>query len=169
MHMKKIFIPILTIAALGIASCGNKTTTETAVAEASVETTCGGANCSALEGEWSLTAIAVADSTTYTPDENEGTTVTFLCDSTVSFNTNCNTVGGQYLVNGDSITLGYLFSTKMACPDMRAEELLSAVLPQVKTYSICGDSVATLKTDNENTYISLSRNCKGGCTAEQEQ
>ncbi len=57
----------------------------------------------------------------------------------------------------------------MACPDMRAEELLSAVLPQVKTYSICGDSVATLKTDNENTYISLSRNCKGGCTAEQEQ
>ena len=122
-----------------------------------------------LEGEWSLTAIAVADSTTYTPSENEGTTVTFLCDSTVSFNTNCNTVGGQYLVNGDSITLGYLFSTKMACPDMRAEELLSAVLPQVKTYSICGDSVATLKTDNENTYISLSRNCKGGCTAEQEQ
>ena len=39
-----------------------------------------------------------------------------------------------------------------ACPDMRAEELLSAVLPQVKTYNICGDSVATLKTDNENTY-----------------
>lgn len=83
----------------------------------------------------------------------EGTeiTLTFNADGTLEGNASCNTYGGNYTLDGASITIDSLFSTEMGCPDppgiMEQEATYLDTLQAVTTWEI-GMNGLTLTTDD---------------------
>jgi len=71
-------------------------------------------------------------------------TATFADDGTLSGDAGCNTYSGTYEVDGDSMTIGPLASTMMACADeevTQQEAAYLAALSNVSTFSITGNSL----------------------------
>lgn len=113
-----------------------------------------------LVGQWNLKIVALTDSATISPadvDPETPQTVTFAADSTVSFATNCNMVGGTYVATGDSLTFGDMFATRMACPDMRVEDMLGKILPMIRTYKFENDSTLRLESELPAVYLLLTK------------
>lgn len=76
--------------------------------------------------------------------------------------TGCNKFFGKYEMNGDSIRLSDLGSTKMACPAMEQENKLMGILARVDSYSISdylltlyggGKAIATFRAGNEMDLV----------------
>ena len=150
--MKKLLFSVMAIAML--TACGGKADKE-ATAVDSVA-----ANTPALTGGWELKAIAVDDSLVINPADIESEdvqTMTFVNDSIISFQTNCNVINGQYTVNGDSIKFDQLLCTRMMCPDMRVEDNLNLLLPQVTGYTFVNDSTLRLTTATPGRYIEVGK------------
>lgn len=82
-------------------------------------------------------------------------TLQFGADNRVSGSGGCNSFGGPYLVDGDSIAFGMLASTLMACMDedlMQQEAAFFQALNAVSSYAIEGNTL-TLTTDDGATLI----------------
>lgn len=90
----------------------------------------------------------------------------FSADGGYFIATGCNTIAGEYTSRADSITLGAGMMTRMACPDMRMEQYISRILPDVKVAVFRNDSVLTLNTDSAS-YILLQRAAASDSTAVQ--
>ncbi len=88
----------------------------------------------ALEGRWEITDVVLND----------------------SVRTNCNSIGGSYTLNGDSLTIGDGFCTEMACDNMVVEDLIKQILPEVRSAVAGNDSTMRLTTAGES-YISLRK------------
>ncbi len=113
-----------------------------------------------LSGKWAIESIAVDDSTSVIPDSlglADEAYMTFSCDSTVSISTGCNTMGGMYIINGDSIRFDNMMKTRMACPNMDIEYALSNVLPSIATVETVSDSTVRLNASGAMPVISLRR------------
>lgn len=111
-------------------------------------------------GQWQIENIVLSDSENIRPaekDSEETQNFKFDNDGTVSITTNCNTVNGAYVLNGDSISFSKLRSTRMACPDMSVEESVQKLLPEVKTLDWTSDSIVRLNTDTPSRYIILKQ------------
>lgn len=146
--MKKLFYFAAACAAAIFASCSTQHTETDKV------------NPADLIGQWNLKVVALTDSATISPadiDPETNQTVTFGADSTVSFATNCNIVGGSYVAAGDSLTFGDMFATRMACPDMRVEDMLGKILPMIRTYNFENDSTLRLNSDLPAVYLLLTK------------
>ncbi len=53
----------------------------------------------------------------------------------------CNNFFGTYQLDGSLLTFGAIGSTKMACPELQAEDTLLKVLGKTDTYKISGNSL----------------------------
>jgi heat shock protein HslJ len=100
-----------------------------------------------LEGtDWTLTSMDEAMGVAFDP---AAVTVTALFDGMrVGGSSGCNSYGGEYSVDGDSITFGMMISTMMACPEEQmAVEMayLQALQSGPATFAIEGSSL-TLTT-----------------------
>ena len=75
--------------------------------------------------------------------------ITFRTDNSFSASTDCNNMGGEYTVIGNSITFGKMFSTKMFCPDSQENDF-AKMLGEVQSYffSPQGELVLGLKFDS---------------------
>lgn len=116
-----------------------------------------------IEGQWLLEHVVVNDTVEVRPAEDAPEAklyAYFYNDSTFNFQTGCNAIGGRYVQTADSIFIGDMLCTEMACEDMRVEELLKAVLPQVKTVDWNNDSIIRLNTP-ASAYIILKK-CNAG-------
>lgn len=105
--------------------------------------------CASINGQWLLEHVIVNDTLEVRPtdiDPESKLYVHFNNDSTFDFQTGCNAIGGRYAQTGSSITLSNMMWTEMACEDMRMEEMLREVLPQVKTVDWNNDSIIRLNT-----------------------
>lgn len=150
--MKKLIFSVMAFAML--TACSGKSDA-VATANDSVSTT-----SPSLIGDWVLTAVAVDDSLVINPadvESEEVQTITFVNDSLVSFKTNCNIINGTYTVSGDSLKFDQLLCTRMMCPDMRVEDNLNLVLPQVMTYTFVNDSTVRFNTDIPSRYIQAGK------------
>lgn len=76
--------------------------------------------------------------------------------------TGCNNFFGKYELNGDTVRLSDLGSTKMMCPAIEQENRFLAVLERVDAYSIAdylltlydgGTAVATFKAGNDQEIM----------------
>ena len=67
----------------------------------------------------------------------------------------CNTMNGRYVVTGATLSAGALAATRMACPDMAAEQTASRILSQPVT--LVWDSGERLTLGNGNGSIVLKR------------
>lgn len=147
--MKSLLLSVCAAAAL-LVSC---TSSPKKVAEVDdVETV------NPVEGRWSIDRVQLSDSAVLVIDTAVMAEqfVEFNADSTYVVLTNCNSISGAYALNGDSITLADGAMTEMACDDMRAEDMLRVILPQISAYAVDGDSLR-LSAASQMARIELHR------------
>jgi len=102
---------------------------------------------SSLTGKWKLISYGPADSLiAAVPDADA--TLTFSDDGTVTGSSGCNSLGGEYTVEGNQITFGAITSTLMACDEARSAQE-SAVM-QVLT--------STAEFELEDQTLTLTNN-----------
>lgn len=99
-----------------------------------------------IRGQWFIENIVFSDSDYVRPDETSSSMKQYIVfdDSTYFIMTNCNSISGSYTVKGDSLTLGDGAMTEMACDDMRAEDALRRILPDIATIEVQNDTVVRL-------------------------
>lgn len=99
-----------------------------------------------IRGQWFIENIIFSDSDYVRPDETSSSMKQYIVfdDSTYFIMTNCNSISGSYTVKGDSITLGDGAMTEMACDDMRTEDALRRILPDIATIEVQNDTVIRL-------------------------
>lgn len=105
-----------------------------------------------LIGNWKLTAYGPPDSVTPAVGDAEAT-LTFGDDGTVTGNSGCNSLGGEYEVDGDQITFGAITSTLMACDDARMaqESAVTQVMSGTADFEIEGQTLTI--TNNELVLV----------------
>lgn len=155
-------------AALLFASCTGNNTQNAGQAE---ETAANDTKTVSITGKWCIENIVLNDSTNVRPAEinpEQCQSITFGTDSTYSIKTNCNSMQGGYVAKGDSIEFGMGIMTQMACEDMRSEDYLRQILPEVRTAEFENDSTLRLNTTSADKYIVLRKSTceQAKCKAE---
>ena len=112
-------------------------------------------SAASLIGSWKLTSYSRADVLTPAVTDTE-TGLTFKDDGTVTGNSGCNSLGGNYKVEGDQVTFDQITSTLMACDDVRMaqEGAVHQVLTNTATFKIEGN---TLTLTNNDIALVLAR------------
>lgn len=105
-----------------------------------------------LIGSWKLTAYGPPDSLTPAVSDADAT-LTFGDDRTVSGSGGCNSLGGEYEVDGQQIAFGDITSTLMACDDARMaqESAVTQVLSGTADFEIEGQTLTL--TNNELVLV----------------
>lgn len=75
---------------------------------------------------WRVDSLISGDAVSSTP-AGARATLTFASDGTLSVSPGCNTGGGSWTLDGDTLTMDRILTTRMACDDARGE-LEAAVL-----------------------------------------
>ncbi len=113
-----------------------------------------------IRGQWEIENVVENDLSYVRPAEvGEGFTayIDFRDDETFGIMTNCNHIGGRYLLEGESISLTEIATTEMACDNMELEEMLKKILPVVNAVDCINDSITRLNTRHSESYIVLKR------------
>ncbi len=113
-----------------------------------------------IKGQWLIENVVENDSSYVRPTEIEGgvaSYIDFKDDDTFGIMTNCNHIGGNYTVNGDSLSLSDISYTELACDNMEIEEKLKKVLPLVEVVDCINDSITRLNTSKGDAYIVLKK------------
>ena len=155
-------------AALLFASCTGNSTQNAGQAE---ETAVNATKTVSITGKWCIENIVLNDSTNVRPAEinpEQCQSITFGTDSTYSIITNCNSLQGRYIANADSLVFEAGQMTEMACDDMRSEDYLRQILPEVRTAEFENDSTLRLNTTGADQYIVLRKSTcdQAKCKAE---
>lgn len=90
---------------------------------------------------------------------NTQVTLAFDADGQVGGNAGCNTFGGSYTVDGETIQLGEIFSTLMACADVDVMELEQRYLDALNTanrFAIESDQLTIWYGNNDARLIFAS-------------
>ena len=108
-----------------------------------------------LIGSWKLTSYSRADVLTPAASDTEAG-LTFKDDGTVTGNSGCNALGGNYQVEGEQVTFDQITSTLMACDEARMaqEGAVHQVLTDTATFKIEGK---TLTLTNNDVVLVLAR------------
>jgi len=111
-----------------------------------------------LTGTWKL--VSYGDPVNPTPAAAEvDTSVIFDKKGTISGNVGCNSFGGNYKVDGNSITFEPISSTLMMCEDPAIGDQETAVLntlAETVTYAIDGNTL-TIRSADEGSVVVLAR------------
>lgn len=92
---------------------------------------------------WELDMLAVPGVNFNEMFAGKKPTISFLEESRISGNASCNNYGASYTMEGSSISFGAIGSTKMMCPNIKAEDLYLSTLSKVNKYSY-SENVLTL-------------------------
>lgn len=74
-------------------------------------------------------------------------TLTFMEELKVSGNASCNNFNASYSLDGTGIKFGPIMSTKMMCPNIKAEDVFLGALGKINTYSVSGDVLTLITGD----------------------
>lgn len=101
---------------------------------------------STLTGSWKLVAYGPLEAMTPAVSDADAN-LTFGDDGTVGGNSGCNSLGGEYQVEGNVITFGELTSTLMACDEARTaqESAFTQVLNGDAEFEIEDETLAITK------------------------
>ena len=129
--MKK-YLLVLFILALTLSACTAKS----------------GSAAGSLSGSWKLKSYGPANASTPAVTDVEAG-LTFKDDGTLTGNSGCNSLGGDYTVKGDQVTFGQIVSTLMACDDPRMvqEQAVQKVLTDTAGYKIDGNTLTLTNND----------------------
>lgn len=98
---------------------------------------------------WIWDNTIYSDGKLVTPLSNKKFTITFKSDKTFSATTDCNSVGGQYSLNGKEIVFSKMMSTLMYCENSQESDF-TKMLEQTQSYMFTskGQMVLLLKYDS---------------------
>jgi len=98
---------------------------------------------------WILYSIDYSDGIKITPTQESDFKLSLKNDWTFESTTDCNSIGGEYAVEGNLITFKNIFSTKMYCYGSKESDFISA-LEQAGNYFFTnkGDLVIELRSDS---------------------
>lgn len=107
------------------------------------------AQATGLEGTWKLAEYGPVGATIPAMADVDAS-FTFDGDGMVSGTSGCNSMGGEYEVNGNEITFGPLTSTLMGCeePLMTQESFVTQVLSDTAQYEVNGNTLTITNGDN---------------------
>jgi heat shock protein HslJ len=110
----------------------------------------------ALVGTWTVTGINNGAEAVVSVPEEPALTVTFGADGSVVGFGGCNQFGGPYISGTDTIGIGPLNSTMMACGDPldTTEQQLTQALEASTVWSVRGDQLE-LRDDSGALQVSL--------------
>ena len=112
---------------------------------------CTGKTSASIQGTWKLVSY---NQTPAVP--NVETSIEFK-DGQLSGNVGCNSFGGDYTVDGNTITFSPVISTMMFCADVAEQESSTlAVLQKTTTFMLDGNSLTITSVDG-NSSIVLAR------------
>jgi heat shock protein HslJ len=141
----KKYLLILFVLSLTLSACasGSNTPTNTPT--------------SSLIGTWKLTAYGPAASPTPAVADVDAT-LKFDSDGKVGGSGGCNSLGGDYTVEGDQITFGPIISTMMACDDPRMvqEGTVIQVMTDTASFKIDGNTLTITKDDTVLVFESVA-------------
>lgn len=102
---------------------------------------------------WVWETTLLADKTITTPVKKEAFVLTFNADGTFSSTTDCNGLGGTYLVSDSSrIGLFDMMSTEMYC-DNSQEAVYTGQLAKIMSYSLEDTTLKFVLSDNMGTMV----------------
>jgi len=109
-----------------------------------------------IQGGWKLISFGpVANQIMAVPDVE--TSIDFDSEGRMSGNVGCNGFGGDYTVDGNTITFGPVMSTMMFCEGVAEQETGTlSVLQNTVTFVIDG-SILTITSADGNSSIVLER------------
>jgi heat shock protein HslJ len=95
---------------------------------------------------WTWIETLMNDGSVKTPATEGAFTLTFLADDSVSATTDCNTFNGSFSEGEDGVglTIAFLLSTAMACPDDAQEQEFIADVTSINGYIITDDGQLAL-------------------------
>lgn len=96
---------------------------------------------------WQWQSTQAADGTEVAAADPSRYTLTFMEDGSVGAQFDCNSGGGGYTVDGDSMTLGPLITTLMACPEGSQADVFSLGLDQVVSFAVDGETLTLTLAD----------------------
>lgn len=101
-----------------------------------------------LTGQWKLIAYGSLQSMT-TPTDDSEAGLTFGDDGTVTGNSGCNSLGGEYKVEDKKITFSEVTSTLMACDEalMNQESVFTQVMNGTAEFEIEDQTLAITNKD----------------------
>ena len=118
---------------------------------------CAGGTSASIIGQWSLVSYGSASNQVpAAPDVD--TSIEFGADGQLSGNVGCNGFGGEYTVDGDTITFSPITSTMMFCegPVGEQETGTITVFQESATFVLDGDTLTITSADG-NSVIVLAR------------
>ena len=118
---------------------------------------CSGGTANSVVGTWRLDSYGSPGNTTpAAPDVD--TSIVFKEDGKIEGNVGCNGFGGDYTVEGNTITFGPIVSTLMFCegPVGDQETTTLNVLAETVSYTIEGDTLTITSSDGSSVIV-LSR------------
>ena len=108
-----------------------------------------------LEGTWTLASIQLPGETKQDRPLNSTYTLSFT-DGRLSTRADCNSCGGAYSVDGNTLTAGpNLACTRAACPTMEFENTYTSILGGSSTIAVTG---STLSVTSARGTLQLVRN-----------
>lgn len=138
-----------------LASCGGRTASSDSQPEEDSSSRAGAID---IKCTWNIENVVVNDTLYARPSEvTPGIQQTFtFAEESFGINTNCNNIGGEYTLKGDSISFSNMLITEMACDNEEVERLLLRVLPEINTLDCLNDSTLRLNSDS-SAYIVLKK------------
>jgi heat shock protein HslJ len=105
-----------------------------------------------IAGSWEVTGFNNGAEAVVSPIVDTEITAEFAEDGTVSGSSGCNTYTGGYTLEGDTVAIGPLASTRMACEEpegvMDQEQQYLVALESAATWSIRGDILEFRNADD---------------------
>jgi len=118
---------------------------------------CAGGASASINGQWKLVSYgSAASQTPAAPDVD--TSIEFGSDGQMKGNVGCNGFGGDFKVDGDTITFGSVMSTMMFCEGPVGDQEMGtiAVLQASAKFVLDGDTLTITSADG-NSVIVLAR------------
>lgn len=154
--MKKKIYSLFLLTIIVAYSCSRTSSTDTTQSNITEQTEQPSVD---LTGQWYIENIVFNDSTNVRPKEEVPGSqqyITFDAD-TYSIITNCNSISGAYMIEGDSIHIDNGAMTEIACDNMVTEDALRKILPNIATVDVTNDSIVRLNCTDASSYIILRK------------
>ena len=116
---------------------------------------CGDGTPASIEGQWKLVSLG-GPATQLTVDPEIETLIEFV-QGNLSGNVGCNGFGGEYTVDGNTLTFGPIMSTMMFCEEVAVQESMTLSVLQEKVTFELDDSTLIITSADGASFIVLER------------
>ena len=96
---------------------------------------------------WELMTVTAADDSMTTVDEPARYTVQFLSEGQLAGTADCNSIQGDYALDGNSLTIGPLLTTRVGCPAGSLGNDFTGWLAAVASYELEDDTLRLMLRD----------------------